>query len=681
MNKGMKSCLISVLVLVGLCVVGAAAAFFAKPCPPQGPWPMPPWCQRSANALLPAIPTITVRPFYPTPTETIMQFLPSRVDIYGRDYYEDPEDWVLNGTIYAFGPVVGTNIDWIHKLQSHGATAFSNISTWNSAMSRTPEELPQELKNSYLKGFDGEVLYEQGIVFLNILDPTYQDWLKRAIEGDIDGGTDGISIDEHQGTVQAVWSGEGPCDEYSLNGFRDFLKSKYSQDDLKLKGVTDIDAFNYCQYIVDNGYRELYRTHRDQVPFSSDYIHYLYSATDRVLVDLLDHARDYAGLRGRSLLFGANFDPLDRIDESGIFDMLDLFIFEHDWFPSWRNESGWYKFPAGSPISPNMKYAANRGKAAAAMYIIADAKEFMAQGKEAGTRLVNHQFAESYANRGYYMYFNLHDFLGLDFQADRSKLIPYYEFVRKYPEALLDLHQENSLAVVLPPHIDTETYFQKEWAFAVSATLSEANLQHDFIDLDQIGSYETVVASGVSWSDEDLDQLITYARNGGTVIAFDSRFASQDENYQIKSRPQLGGLRASGTHTLDKGSFIFFNEDMGWKLWAYQDPVEKARLVKSIEISVQADVAPEMVQVIPYTSGDGLVVQILNYDFQDGDFVDKKDFQVQIQVPDGSITDGETLTIVSPDLEGEKVVEFERAENVISFSVPSLYIWDVAILR
>jgi len=190
---------------------------------------MPPWCQPSGTALLPITPTMSTVPANPAPTETVLQFIPSQVDIYGRVYFTDPQEWIMNGNIFAFGPIVGTNINWVHELQSHGARAFSNISTWNSLMARTLEELPPELKDSYLSGFDGEPLYQQGILFLNILDPAYQSYIKKAMEGDIDGGTDGISVDEHQGTVQALWAGEGPCDQYSLNGFRDYLENKYTE--------------------------------------------------------------------------------------------------------------------------------------------------------------------------------------------------------------------------------------------------------------------------------------------------------------------------------------------------------------------------------------------------------------------------------------------------------------------
>ena len=44
MKKGVKSCLIVVLAMSGLCVAGVVVMFFMNICPPQGPWPMPPWC-------------------------------------------------------------------------------------------------------------------------------------------------------------------------------------------------------------------------------------------------------------------------------------------------------------------------------------------------------------------------------------------------------------------------------------------------------------------------------------------------------------------------------------------------------------------------------------------------------------------------------------------------------------
>lgn len=44
MKKGLLSCWVIILAIVGILFVGVAVMFFANICPPQGPWPMPPWC-------------------------------------------------------------------------------------------------------------------------------------------------------------------------------------------------------------------------------------------------------------------------------------------------------------------------------------------------------------------------------------------------------------------------------------------------------------------------------------------------------------------------------------------------------------------------------------------------------------------------------------------------------------
>jgi len=44
MKKFLKSFLILVLVLPAFCIVGVIGLYLTHQCPPQGPWPMPPWC-------------------------------------------------------------------------------------------------------------------------------------------------------------------------------------------------------------------------------------------------------------------------------------------------------------------------------------------------------------------------------------------------------------------------------------------------------------------------------------------------------------------------------------------------------------------------------------------------------------------------------------------------------------
>ena len=615
-----------------------------------------------------------------TPLEGIMMFQPSEVDIYGRDWYTEEKDLPLTGTIYAFGPSLQGGVMNIKWLKDRGAEkVYAGISVWNEDAWKTVEQLPEELKTAYVKGFTGEPLFIQEVVFLNILDPDYLSWIKDRVKEQIDFGTDGFTFDEHWGTEVAMNNGDGPCDEYALEGFRNNLAEKYSASELSVKGVADIQTFDYCQYIVDNDLLEKYKENYRLVDFGFDYQDYLFRASNAVINEIIQYAKSYAAEKGKDILIGANYEPTDRLDEFDFFTSLDTFVFEHEWFPRWRKEGEYAQFAAGVPVSPSMKYAFSRHANAAAMYVINDAGALSDRDIDGGTRLVLHQLAESYANRGYYMYFDLVDYLGLNFQANRELLYPYYTFLRNHPQAFLDLQQVNHLAVTLPPRATIE-YRNTQDALAISLALSEANIQHDVIDLDKIGEYDTIIVTGFAWSEDEVNALIGFADQGGTVIAFDTRFASLDENYQEFNHANLRNLKTSGTHVLGDGKFIFFNENLGGKIWQFQHIEDKEKILSSVVDGSNQNIAPEKIQVLPYQHGEELVIHILNYDFEGSDFIQKENSIIKIRIPDGFSTTGKTLTIISPDFANEEIVSFEIENGMIVFTLPSLYIWDIVIL-
>lgn len=728
MKKGLKSCILGVIVLVGICIIFGFAVAAFKQCPPAGPWPTPPWCGGENGQLgigddmgcfppsCALIPDEKGRKLcedwkngivvWPVDCSTvgstactalcesdnaripgkipIKTFLPSEVDIYGRDWYTKIEDLPLTGTIYAFGPSLQQGMDPFNWLKERGAQVYTGISLWNEDAWKTPDQLPPELNAAYVTGFDNEVLYIQEVVFLNIRNPAYQNWIKARMQEFIDAGVDGFTFDEIQGTSMAVaWGLGGPCDKYSLNGFREYLKDEYSINELQEKGVADIATFDYCTYINDNGYRESYlQDNLESAPFKKDYFAYLQLAANNIIKDLIAFGKTYAAEKGKTIRFGANLNPIERFDSRTFYSLIDTFVFEHEWFPPWRNEGGdLAPYSYGQPVSAGMKYVVSQGKPAAAMYQILDSVEFSQRDVSGGTIMVNHEFAESYANLGYYMYFDLTNYLGLDFHANREMMYPYYTFIREYPQAFKDLHLKTDLAVVMPPHFDTLDTEPMLWAVSASYALSEANLQHDFVDLEKIGDYKVAIVGGKAWSDEEVKIMLDFMDQGGIVIAFDNRFASLNENQEKTGHPQLGGLKTDGAHNYGRGRFIFFSEDMGTRLWRNRDSIEQEKLIGAISQFITADVAPENVQVMPYIGKQRLVVHILNYDFQNKDFVHKENSTIQVHLPEEFSTEGLTMKVVSPEIEGEQVISFEQEGSLLTFTVPSLYIWDVIILE
>ena len=55
--------------------------------------------------------------------------------------------------------------------------------------------------------------------------------------------------------------------------------------------------------------------------------------------------------------------------------------------------------------------------------------------------------------------------------------------------------------------------------------------------------------------------------------------------------------------------------------------------------------------------------------------------QIKIHIPEGYSTEGKTMKIMSPDFEGEVAVDFTIEGEMIVFTLPALYIWDIAIVE
>ncbi|MDO9097362.1 MAG: hypothetical protein Q7U60_04500 [Candidatus Methanoperedens sp.] len=680
MNKMMK---ILLIVVVLFFIVIPALMFTFKLCPPQGPWPSPPWCEGGV-----AMPNVTIPPIQNVAPESneITKYLSSPIEIYGRNSFEKIEDLPLSITTMAWGEHIPSNQYknhwWMQREQKKGAKHISVVSIWNNDQWEKVEDLPAELKTAYITDFDGNPLYVQEKVFLNILDPALKQRLKDEMKSHIDAGTDGFAFDEHWGTAQAIvpgW-GPGPFDNYSLTGFRNYLKEKYSADELRNRGISDISAFNYRDYLVNNNYRERYANEfwSNPAPFAKDYQLYLFQASNKVIQELIDYATSYARQKNRTLIITANANPLYKTDVFDFYDRLDLFVYEHEWFATWRKERGG-EFPAGAPVTPSVKYAVSIGKRAAVMPMLHDVADLDTSARQ---KIFNHQMAETYASGGYYMFFPDINYIGINYTTPRATMYPYYAFVREHPEAFKELSFPAEVAVLRPSTVLQEDAGGADTANGFSIILMEKNIPHDVVSIDKIEKYKIVLAGGFAWSDADIEKLFSFIKNGGVVIATDSRFASRDANNREVSQPALEGLKMDGTHALGKGKFVFFNDHLWWKIWAQRDRDAASKILNAVKETVKPNTAPEKVQLLPYIDNKGrLLVHILNYDFSNGDFIRKENFQIKIRLPPGYSTAGKKLTLVSPDWNGSETLQFQEDSSTLNFTIPSLYIWDVAIVE
>ncbi|MFA5860801.1 MAG: hypothetical protein WDA16_03810 [Candidatus Thermoplasmatota archaeon] len=701
------------LLLVASTLAAGCTTPGGQPCPPA--WaPQPPGCggtqapsgppavsvthqgdssdPKPAASTLPPKTTPTVANDAPkaTPPVTrdptrIQHYLPSLVDIYGPEV-RDTVDLSLSPTIVNGLGLPGTESaasqQWMREQKALGARHISGISIWNNDNWKKVSDLPPELATAYVLDLDGNPVIVQESIFLNILDPAYQEYLRAGIRSHIDAGTDGFSIDEHFGTAWALDPlGEGPFDKFALAGFPAYLGQHYTPEELRQKGIQDLSTFDYKQFLLDHGLRDDYRTHKRDgtVPFVEDYYEYLRAAAAGVIQGLIDYVHAYSAQKGRSTFIAANLGSLETT--ARFYSSIDVFLFEHGWLPDWRQNLN-KTFPAGEPVGPEIKFLLSQDKTAVVGYSIeGDGRVMMRLGTEPSTRLMTHEFAECYANGGYYDPVYQLDWIGIKFTSDRALLRPFYSFVREHPGFFLNRTTSPEVAV-LHARVFLDDGMALDATRGFSTMLARANVPHDVLGLDQVGNlskYKVVLTSGVGWSQHDLDALLAYARGGGVVFASDDRFATKDEAYRPVDRPELTAVKTEGAHAIGSGAFVFSRDYVWWRLWSNQDPASAAKVLAVVNGSAQPDAAPASVQLLPFTGKDGrFLVHILNYDFNGTDFTHRSDLDVRVKLPSGYSLGGKALRIASPDFVGNVTASYHEADGWVSFTVPSLHVWDVA---
>jgi hypothetical protein len=75
--------------------------------------------------------------------------------------------------------------------------------------------------------------------------PEFQKLCRERVRQAMSGRADGLHVDDHLGTAGAAWwQGGGFCD-FCMSGFREYLRTHATKDQLQQAGVEQLDAFDY----------------------------------------------------------------------------------------------------------------------------------------------------------------------------------------------------------------------------------------------------------------------------------------------------------------------------------------------------------------------------------------------------------------------------------------------------
>ena len=724
MKKTGLTCLGIVLALAVVCLVGVGVMFATKLCPPQGPWPMPPWC--GEGVALPGLPAVP---------DAAAALLGSE-DTFA--YYKPGEiAALLQAPVFMISPnlakpetmIPATGAGWtgitadrwsgpivrlLHGQGLHLLGASTTIRHLNILVADPHPELaaldldgnPIPLTKPGMPGFlPGEYFY-------SISNPEWQQRLLEQGRAIIDLGAEGIVMDEPNTYGSLVFEAGGSFDDYSLAGFREYLAGKYDAAELKARfGIEDAASFDLRRHILDNGLRDTWNaSEQNPSPLTYEFFLFQNQGADTFLRRFASEMRDYARTQyNRDFAFSFNASPQFDFSRFLPVDYLDYLTGEVFYFaPSYTR----------AVLVTKLAEAASPAKILFLSEVSHDSGELPART----INLFKYMFADIYSScragmilptEGVY---TMRDgtYVQPFVQTDLAEAQRYIGFMNEHP-GLFDLPEPASVAVVhsaasfISNRLPTE---EPLWGSYETVAVMEVLLNERVpfamltsgdgrwadgrLTLEALNPYHVVLLPNVQLiSDDEVAALLEYVRQGGVVLQVND-FGTFNPQGARTARADLATLSGPGAHTLGQGTWHTLGlwEEMGRYRWNEAErrnvlPTEFSAddpAAVALRAALQAYLEPEIssdalitVSIRRYGDGQRWVLHLANYDYDptSDQFAPVGPFDVSLDTGGLAIASARLYDFESgSETEIPVTLEGTRA----AFTIPSLYAYAIVEL-
>ncbi|MBC7326797.1 beta-galactosidase [bacterium] len=135
-------------------------------------------------------------------------------------------------------------------------------------------------------------------------NPDYRAYLKEQVERACVADIDGLHIDDWRGTSAcSAWFGGCFC-EHCREGFKDWLKAHFGEEELKRMGIEDIQSFDYAVFLKSKGVtKDSWRAQAGNLPLADLYQSFQRESSLKVVGMVFEYAEQ---IRGKPLLRSVN---------------------------------------------------------------------------------------------------------------------------------------------------------------------------------------------------------------------------------------------------------------------------------------------------------------------------------------------------------------------------------------
>ncbi|MBL7160960.1 MAG: hypothetical protein ISS57_00020 [Anaerolineales bacterium] len=660
------------------------------------------------------------------------------------------DDWENHPNFFLMTPNIldaidsGADIAWYDKLASQdmlfatrlahtaglklGIFISLNDIEWSERLSLEPE-----LADAVAIDIDGKpiIAWSSGYIY-DTNHPQWQEFLLKKLKEAVDVGVDAVFIDDNEGN--GWWSNNplegyaGVFSEVSMQSFREFLKSRYSPDELAQLNIPDIDAFDYRQYLINNGFTKAYIADqiRQQwigegynpidIPLFIDFQEFQNQSTFQFLEHLILEVKNYAiETRGREILF-TGF-PLDILVPSNYaqFELYDFVtpISFRAWrggFPPLGRSTHWYK----------MLYAASQKPAALGPQDTDP--EIMPLLDYNAQNLIKLRFAEAVASQGSISpksslsnpdWGSIENEIEFAFDLYPETLREYSAFLRENAlwfdsestQALADI----ALVYSLPSLSYDKLTHINSWE-GIANLLAHLHMPYeviffgdgihinDTVTSDALSRYSLVILShALALTENQEIAIVEYLEAGGALVAY-GPLGEVDENQLPVNRTAL----SEASWQDSPGVYWFPESSIGDEYYRYvayhpvvtqfgEAPENRVSEDRAVQIRDEVkpmlkEIFPEMliegnlslqVGIQPYLVNETLIIHLVNFDYQfeTDSVVPNQDITFSIRIPNGFEPD--QAYYISPDFNEKIFLEYEWENDVITITVPTLEIWGI----
>jgi len=506
-----------------------------------------------------------------------------------------------------------------------------------------------------------------------INNPDWREFLLETAKRSVEWGSDGLAID--------AW--RSPCDqdcfcEHCMQGFKEYLKEKYSTEELEGFGVEDIDSFDYGDFIREH-YLTLYKENRWEVPLYADYTDYRLESILEFWHELITETRAHGTAQGKDIYFSANTAEMWP-QYIIIQDELDYFSAEYT-----------YAYPSQGKSIPDFKLARSLGKPAFFLPNSGTSAELMARPDI--TTLTKIYTAEAYSARGFMMvpheiwvWIEGAEGWGMWCYVNMEELSPYYDFIYDNEQYYESLFSTSKIAVLYS--LSSAIRSGTDEFYRISDFLLNSHFQYDVLfagdndwiednlSLSQLNEYEVVILPKTEClSDQQVSLLLSYAESGGDIFAF-GEIGSRDEEGNEVERALLSSLLVEDSHDYGLGRFIY-NRNL---------PKEEVGGILSglIQPCIQTN-ANENVVMIEYWNNEthSIIIHLINYnyDIETQHLTSQQNIDLEVALNSELLGKELIVSYESPDWTGTEELDYTVSDERIQFQIPNLEFYGVVSIR